>query len=40
VLPPVETAGLGAGDVAALRERVRDAIIAARSELQRELSTV
>ncbi|MEJ2502901.1 MAG: hypothetical protein P8177_06230 [Gemmatimonadota bacterium] len=37
VLPPVETAGLGPGDVTALRERVRDAIAAARMELRERL---
>jgi 1-acyl-sn-glycerol-3-phosphate acyltransferase len=37
VLPPVETAGLGLGDVPALRERVRVLIDAARRELWREM---
>ena len=34
VLPPVETAGLTLKDAAALRDRVRDMIAAARAELQ------
>jgi 1-acyl-sn-glycerol-3-phosphate acyltransferase len=38
VLPPVETAGLGLGDVERLRERVREMIVLARAELQRELA--
>jgi len=37
VLAPVETTGLGPGDVEALREQVRTLIIAARAELRREL---
>ena len=34
VLPPVETAGLTLEDVGALRDRVRDAIVRTRAELQ------
>jgi 1-acyl-sn-glycerol-3-phosphate acyltransferase len=37
VLEPIETEGLGPEDVAALRDRVRDQIAAARAELLREL---
>lgn len=37
VLPPVETTGLGPGDVEPLKQRVRDMILAARAELQKEL---
>ncbi len=36
VLPPVPTAGLTTADVPALRDRVRDMIIAARDDLRRE----
>jgi 1-acyl-sn-glycerol-3-phosphate acyltransferase len=38
VLAPVETAGLTADDVPALRDRVRDLIDAARRELAAELA--
>ncbi len=37
VLEPVETAGLGPKDVPALRDRVREMIASARSDLQREI---
>ena len=37
VLSPIPTTGLGPDDVAALRDRTRDVIDAARHELQREL---
>jgi len=37
VLPPIETQGLGMGDLHALKTRVRDVIDVARRELQREL---
>jgi 1-acyl-sn-glycerol-3-phosphate acyltransferase len=37
VLDPIETTGLGAADVPALRERVRDTIQAARNRLYAEL---
>lgn len=37
VLEPIETTGMGPGDVDALRERVRDLIIATREQLRREL---
>jgi 1-acyl-sn-glycerol-3-phosphate acyltransferase len=37
VLEPVETAGLSEGDVAELRDRVRDQIVAARDELRSRL---
>lgn len=38
VLPPIETAGLSAADVPALRERVRGMIMEAREELKQELA--
>jgi 1-acyl-sn-glycerol-3-phosphate acyltransferase len=37
VLPPIETAGMTLADVETLKQRVRDEIVAARAELQREL---
>jgi 1-acyl-sn-glycerol-3-phosphate acyltransferase len=40
VLAPISTEGLTRADVAGLRERTRDAIDAARRELQRELAGV
>jgi len=38
VLPPIPTTGMTNADVAALRDRTRDTINAARHELQRELA--
>jgi 1-acyl-sn-glycerol-3-phosphate acyltransferase len=38
VLPPIPTTGLTAADIATLRDRTRDTIIAARQVLQRELA--
>jgi 1-acyl-sn-glycerol-3-phosphate acyltransferase len=38
VLPPIPTAGLTGADVATLRDRTRDTIIAARHVLQQELA--
>jgi hypothetical protein len=37
VLPPISTTGLTSADIAALRDRTRDTIDAARQTLQREL---
>ena len=37
-LEPIPTEGMTLADVPALRERVRDAIIAARADLMRELA--
>jgi 1-acyl-sn-glycerol-3-phosphate acyltransferase len=38
VLPPIPTTGLTSADIAALRDRTRDTIIAARRVLQQELA--